>query len=36
VPILKDDAESVAYLQPVDGAPEFAPAAGVMSFDRFL
>ncbi len=35
VPILKDDQETVAYLAPVTGAQEYAPAAGVMSFERF-
>ncbi len=35
VPLLKDDQETIAYLQPIAGATEFAPAAGVMSFDRF-
>jgi hypothetical protein len=35
VPILKDDMETVAYLAPVSGAQEYAPAAGAMSFDRF-
>lgn len=35
VPVLKEDAETVAYLKPVSGSPEFAPAAGTMSFDRF-
>jgi len=35
VPILKEDAETVAYLQPVAGTEEYAPAAGAMSFDHF-
>ncbi len=35
VPILKDDLETVAYLAPVAGVQEYAPAAGAMSFDRF-
>ncbi len=35
VPVLKQDAETVAYLKPVTGSPEYAPAAGTMSFDRF-
>lgn len=35
VPILKDDLETVAYLAPVTGAQEYAPAAGAMSFERF-
>lgn len=35
VPVLKEDAETVAYLKPISGSPEFAPAAGTMSFDRF-
>lgn len=35
VPILKDDMETVAYLQPIAGATDFAPAAGAMSFEHF-
>lgn len=35
VPILKEDAETVAYLAPIPGTQEYAPAAGAMSFDRF-
>jgi hypothetical protein len=35
VPILKEDAETVAYLKPVAGTDEYAPAAGAMSFDHF-
>lgn len=35
VPILEDDAETVAYLTPITGAQEYSPAAGAMSFDRF-
>jgi len=35
VPILKDDAETVAYLKPLQEVQEYAPAAGVMSFDHF-
>jgi hypothetical protein len=35
VPVLKDDQETVAYLAPVTGAQEYAPAAGAMSFERF-
>ncbi len=35
VPILKDNMETIAYLAPIPGAQEYAPAAGVMSFDRF-
>ncbi|HEY8901430.1 MAG TPA: hypothetical protein VIM61_13545 [Chthoniobacterales bacterium] len=35
VPILKEDAETVAYLKPNAEATEYAPAAGAMTFDRF-
>jgi hypothetical protein len=35
VPILKDDAETVAYLAPLKEDLEYAPAAGAMTFDRF-
>jgi hypothetical protein len=35
VPLLKEDAETVAYLQPIAGTADYAPAAGVMSFDQF-
>jgi hypothetical protein len=36
VPVLKENAESVAYLKAVEGGEqEYAPAAGAMSFDRF-
>ncbi|MGH8048715.1 MAG: hypothetical protein ACREKL_15855, partial [Chthoniobacterales bacterium] len=35
VPILKDNAETVAYLAPAGEELEYAPAAGAMSFDRF-
>ena len=35
VPILKEDAETVAYLQSIVGTEDYAPAAGAMSFDRF-
>jgi hypothetical protein len=35
VPILEENAETVAYLKSVLGEQEFAPAAGAMSFDRF-
>ncbi|MDD5201141.1 MAG: hypothetical protein PHC88_15220 [Terrimicrobiaceae bacterium] len=35
VPILKEDMETVAYLQPIVGSQDYAPAAGAMSFDRF-
>ncbi len=35
VPVLKEDAETVAYLRAVSGTPDYAPAAGTMSFERF-
>jgi hypothetical protein len=35
VPVLKDDAETVAYLAPSGAVQEYSPAAGAMSFDRF-
>lgn len=36
VPVLKENAESVAYLKAIQGGEqEYAPAAGAMSFDRF-
>jgi hypothetical protein len=35
VPLLPADHESVAYLRKIEGAPDFAPAAGVMSFSSF-
>jgi hypothetical protein len=36
VPVLKENAESVAYLKVIEGGEqEYAPAAGAMSFDQF-
>ena len=35
VPILEEKTETLAYLAPTSAVEEYAPAAGVMSFDRF-
>ncbi|GAB4165526.1 MAG: hypothetical protein Fur0032_02340 [Terrimicrobiaceae bacterium] len=35
IPILDEGAETVAYLNPIEGTDSYAPAAGVMSFRDF-
>lgn len=35
VPVPKEDDETIAYLKSISGSPEFAPAAGTMTFSRF-
>lgn len=35
VPLLADDEERIAYLQKAADSPDYAPAAGAMTFDRF-
>jgi hypothetical protein len=35
VPVLKDNAETVAFLAPLSDTQEYAPAAGAMSFEQF-
>lgn len=35
VPVPEEKDETVAYLKPIEGAPDYAPAAGAMSFSTF-
>lgn len=34
-PILEEKQETIAYLQAIDGTPDYEPAAGAMSFSKF-
>ncbi len=36
VPLLQEDAEPLAYLKRLEDSTDYAPAAGVMSFSRFI